>query len=100
MFSAGTVVFSLGTGRFIVRHNFSLRDALNCCLALVPAWLLLLVIAYVIQHAKLISIIPLFMAGLLGFLFPVFDVAFGFVLMGMIVTPALSDWRSKKIPLE
>lgn len=100
MLSAGSVVFSLGIGRFIVRHSFSFRDALNLCLTLVPAWLLLLVIAYVVQHAKLVSVIPLSMAGLLGFSFPVFDVAFGFVLMCMIVAPAFNDWRSKKIPLE
>lgn len=100
MVSAGAILFSVGTGRFVVRHSFGLIDALHCCLALVPAWLLLLVIAYVIQHARLASIIPLFLAGFLAFAFPVFDVAFGLALMSVIGAPAWSDWRIKKIPLE
>ena len=100
MFSAGAVLFSLGIGRFIVRYSFGSLDALHCCMALVPAWLLLLVIAYVVQHARLASVIPLFLAGFLAFSSPVFDVAFGLVLMGMIGAPALSDWRTKKIPIE
>ena len=45
--------------------HFGLTDALNCCLAVLPTALLLLVIAYVIQHARLASIIPLFTAGIL-----------------------------------
>lgn len=100
MFSAGAILFSIGTGRFVVRHSFGLMDALHCCLALVPAWLLLLVIAYVVQHARLASIIPLFLAGFLAFSSPVFDVAFALVLMGMIGAPAWSDRRITKIPLE
>jgi hypothetical protein len=100
IFSAGAALFSLGTGRFIVRHRFSLTDALHCCLAMVAAWLLLLVIAYVVQHGKLVSVVPLFLAGFLAFSFPVFDVAFGLVVMAMIGVPAVSDWRTKKIPLE
>jgi hypothetical protein len=100
IFSAGAALFSLGMGRFIVRHRFSLTDALHCCLAMFPAWLLLLVIAYVVQHARMASIIPLFLAGFLAFAFPVFDVAFGLALMGVIGAPAWSDWRTKKIPLE
>jgi hypothetical protein len=73
-------------------------DALYCCLAVIPAGLALLVLAYVVQHAKLVSVIPLFMAGVLVFSYPVFDVAFGLALIGAIAGPALSEWRTKGQP--
>lgn len=96
LFAVGTLLFLLGMGRFIVLHTFGWMDALYCCLAVVPAGLLLLVIAYVVQHAILVSVVPLFMAGLLALSSPVFDVALGLALMGAIVSPALSDWRTKQ----
>jgi len=71
-------------------------DALYCCLALVPAGLLLLVIAYVVQHAKLASVVPLALAGVLVFSSPVFDVALGLALVGAIAGPALSEWKNEK----
>jgi hypothetical protein len=89
-------LFLLGVGRFVLRHHFGFRDALYCCLALVPAGLLLLVIAYVVQHAKLASVVPLALAGVLAFSSPVFDVALGLALMGAIAGPVLSEWKNGK----
>jgi hypothetical protein len=91
----GGALFLLGAGRFVLRHSFGFMDALYCCLAVVPAGLLLLVMAYVVQHAKLASVVPLAAAGVLVFSSPIFDVAFGLALMGAIGGPALSDWKSK-----
>jgi len=96
----GTMLFLLGAGRFVVRHGFSFTDALYCCVAVVPAGLLLLVIAYVVQHARLVSVIPLLFAGLLVFSYPAFDVGFGLALMGAVVAPAWSNWKSKKTAME
>lgn len=92
----GGVLFLLGAARFVLRRHFGLIDALYCCLALVPAALLLLVLAYVIQHARLASVIPLFFAGVLVFSFPVFDIALGLALMGAIAGPALSEWKTER----
>jgi hypothetical protein len=100
LFSLGTMLFLLGGGRLVVRHSFSFTYALYCCVAVIPAGLLLLVIAYVVQHARLVSVIPLFFAGLLAFSYPTFDVAFGLALMGAVAAPALSDWRSKRNPIK
>lgn len=92
----GGALFLLGAARFILRHRFGFIDALHCCLAVVPAGLFLLVLAYVIQHAKLVSAIPLFVGGMLAFSFPVADVALGLALMGAIAGPALSERRYEK----
>ena len=81
-----------------LKHAFDgeLMDALYCCLALVLMGLLLLVIAYVVQHAMLASVIPLALAGVLAFSSPVFDVALGLALIGAIAGPALSEWKEDK----
>lgn len=92
----GGVLFVLGVGRFVLRHRFGLTDALYCCLTVLPVALLLLVLAYVIQHARLVSIIPLFAAGMLAFSSPIFDIALGMTLMGATVSPALRDWKNEK----
>ena len=76
------------------RHHFGFSDALHCCLAVVPAGFLLLVFDYVIHHARLVSVIPLFLAGMLIFSFPVFDVALGLALIAATAGPALSEWKS------
>jgi hypothetical protein len=94
--AVGGVLFLLGVGRFVQRHHFGFLDALYCCLALIPAGLLLLVIAYVVQHAKLASVVPLALAGVLAFSSPVFDVALGMALVGAIASPALSEWKNEK----
>ncbi len=96
----GAMLLLLGAGRFVVRQSFSFTDALYCCLAVVPAGLLLLVIAYVVQHARLVSVIPLLFAGLLVFSYPAFDVGFGLALMGAVVVPKWRDWRSEKTLVE
>jgi hypothetical protein len=91
-------LFLLGVGRFVQRHHFGFMDALYCCLALVPAGLLLLVIAYVVQHAKLASVVPLALAAVLVFSSLVFDVALGLALIGAIAGPALGEWKDGKPP--
>jgi hypothetical protein len=96
----GAMLFLLGTDRFVVRRSFSFTDALYCCVAVVPAGLLLLVIAYVVQHARLVSVIPLLFAGLLVLSYPAFDIALGLALMGAVVAPAWSNWKSGKAPME
>jgi hypothetical protein len=93
---SGGALFLLGAARFVFRHSFGFIDAIHCCLAVIPAALLLLVLAYVVQHARLVSVIPLFVAGVLIFTFPVFDVAVGAALMGAIAIPALSEWKNAK----
>ncbi len=94
------MLFLFGAGRFVVRHGFSFTDALYCCLAVVPAGLLLIVISYVVQHARLASVIPLLFAGLLVLSYPAFDVAFGLALMGAVGAPKWRDWRSEKTLVE
>jgi hypothetical protein len=78
----GMALFLFGAWRFVLKHHFGFLDAIHCCLAVIPAGLLLLVIAYVVQHAKLASVVPLAAAVALLFSSPVFDVALGLVLMG------------------
>lgn len=92
----GGLLFLLGVGRFVHRHHFGFMDALYCCLALIPVGLLLLVIAYVVQHAKLASVVPLALAVVLAFSSPIFDVALGLALMVAIAGPALSEWKTEK----
>jgi hypothetical protein len=94
----GGALLLLGVARFILRHRFDYMDAVYCCLAVVPAGLGLLVLAYVIQHTKVAAVIPLFVAGVLIFSYPIFDVAFGLALLGAIAGPALSEWRTKARP--
>ncbi len=95
--SMGILLFVLGVGRFVLRHRFGFMDALHCCLALVLSGILLLVIAYVVQHAVIASVIPIAAAGLLAFSSPVFDVALGLALMGVIAQSALSDRNTEAL---
>lgn len=92
----GGLLFFVGAMRFALSHRFTFIDAFHCCLAVVPAAVLLLVIAYVVQHARLASVIPVLAAGVLVFSFPVFDVALGMALMGAVAGPALSEWKNEK----
>jgi nicotinamide riboside transporter PnuC len=94
--AVGGALFLLGATRFVHRHRFGFIDALHCCLAVVAAGVLLLVFDYVVHHAKLVAIIPLFAAVVLIFSSPAFDVAVGLALMGAIVIPALSEWKDEK----
>jgi hypothetical protein len=95
--AVGGLLFLAGAARFVLRRRFDFIDALHCCLAVIPACLLLVVFDYVLHHARLTSVIPLFVAGVLVFTFPVFDVSFGAVLIGAIAGPALSDWKMKSV---
>ena len=96
VFAIGGLLFLLGVGRFVHQHRFGLADALYCCLTIIPAGLMLLVLDYVLHHARLVLIIPLAAAGMLIFSSPVFDVALGLVLMGAMAGPAWSEWRNEK----
>jgi len=93
---SGFVLFLVGSVRFALKHRFGPIDALYCCLAVVPAVLFLLVFSYVLQHAKMASIIPLFMGGIMIFSFPVIDVALGLAMLGVVAGPALGEWKNKK----
>ena len=93
---SGVVLFLVGSVRFVLKHRFGPVDALYCCLAVVPCGLFLLVFSYVLQHAKMASIIPLFMGGIMIFSFPVIDVALGLAMLGVVVGPALGEWKNKK----
>ncbi len=95
MMAFGGVLFLLGAGRFVLRHRFGFGDALHCCLAVIPAGLLLLVFDYVIHHARLVSVIPVIAAGMLVVSSPAFDVALGSVLMGVVASSALGDWKNQ-----
>lgn len=95
LLTCGASLFLVGAARFILRHHFSFSDALNCGLAVIPAGVLLLTFDYVLHHARLVSVIPLFLAGMLIFSFPVFDVALGLALMGAMAGPTLSDWKDE-----
>ena len=93
---SGVVLFLVGSVRFGLKHRFGPIDALYCCLAVVPAGLFLLVFSYVLQHAKMASIIPLFMGGIMIFSFPAIDVALGLAMLGVVAGPALGEWKNKK----
>ena len=93
--ACGVLLFLVGAARFVLRHHFGFTDAIHCALAVIPAGVLLLVFDYVLHHAKLVSVIPLFLAGLLLFSFPVFDVALGMALIAAMAGPTLSDWRNE-----
>jgi hypothetical protein len=92
---SGVVLFLAGAVRFFLRHRFGSFDALYCCLAIVPSGLFLLVFSYLLQHAKLASIIPLLMGGIMIFSFPAIDVTLGLTMMGGVAVPALGEWKNK-----
>ena len=93
--ACGVLLSLVGAARFVLRHHFSFSDALHCALAVIPAGVLLLVFDYVLHHAKLVLVIPLFLAGMLIFTFPVFDVALGVALMAATAGPALGEWKNE-----
>ena len=96
--ATGALLFVIGAGRFFLRHSFGTGDAVNCCLAIPAAGLLLLVFDYVFHHARLVTVIPLLAAGVLVVSSPVFDVSLGLTLMGAMLLPALSEWKTGKAP--
>ncbi len=92
---SGVVLFLVGSVRFVLKHRFGPIDALYCCFAIVPAGFFLFVFSYVLQHAKVASIIPLSMGGIMIFSFPAIDVALGLTMMGAVAVPALGRWKTK-----
>ena len=96
MAALGAGLFLFGAWRFFARHQFSYVDALYCCAAVIPAALLLLIFDYTIHHAKIAAVIPFIFCLLLITKFPVFDVAFGLVLMGAVAGPAMKERTEEK----
>jgi len=92
----GGLLFLLGAGRFALRHRFGFIDALYCCLAVIPAGSLLLIFDYVFHHARLVSTLLFFLAGILAVSSPVFDVALGVALIAAIAGPILREWKDEK----
>jgi hypothetical protein len=92
----GLVVLLLGARSFYLRGRFGLIDVLNCGLLLIPAAALLLLTSYVLQHAKFVVVMPIFLAGLLVRAYPSFAVALGLALIGAVVGPALSEWKEAR----
>lgn len=97
---SGVVLFLVGSVRLVLKHRFGPIDALYCCVAIVPAGFFLIVFSYVLQHAKVASIIPLFGGGIMVFSFPTIDVALGLTMMGFVAVPALEEWKNKKGQLQ
>ena len=94
--AVGGLLFLLGAGRFVLGRRFGFIDELYCCLAVVPAGSLLLVFNYVFHHARLVSILLFFLAGVLAVSSAAFDVALGVTLIGAIAGPALREWKDEK----
>jgi hypothetical protein len=94
--TVGISLFLFGVTRFVLRHHFGFSDALYCCLAIIPAGILLLVFDYVLHHAKLVSVIPLVAAVMFVVTSPAFDVGLGLALLGAVGGPALRDWKDEK----
>jgi len=94
----GVGVLLLGARGFYLRGHFGFVDALRCGLLLIPAAALLLVTSYVLQHARLVVVMPVLMAGLLVRAYPSFAVALGLALIGAIVGPVFGEWTRKTTP--
>jgi hypothetical protein len=89
-------ILLVGARGFYLRAHFGFVDALYCGLLLIPAALLLLLTSYVLQHARLVAVMPLVMAALLVRAYPSFAVAMGLALAGAIIGPALSEWKDAR----
>jgi hypothetical protein len=92
----GVGILLLGARGYYLRGHFGFADALHCGLLLIPAAALLLLTSYVFQHAKLVVVMPVFIAAVLIRAYPAFAVALGLALAGAIVGPALSEWNDAK----
>ena len=88
----GTGLVVLGARGFLLRGHFGSIDAVYCILMLVPAAVLLLLGSFIVQHARLVAVMPLFIALLLVLSSPAFSVALGFALLWAIVGPILGKW--------
>jgi nicotinamide riboside transporter PnuC len=94
--SIGVAVLFFGARAFYRRGHFGFVDALYCLLMLIPAAAYLLVTSYVLQHARLVVVIPLFLAVVLVRGYPAFAVALGLALIGVIVDGALRNWKDAR----
>ncbi len=92
----GAILLLLGAWRFVHAARFGPMDVLYCCLAVIPAMLLLLVFDYVLHHAILVTVIPLVVVLALIASSPAFDVALGLALVGAIAMPALNEWKQER----
>ena len=92
----GMGILLLGARGFYLRGHFGFADALHCGLLLIPAATLLLLTSYVFQHAKLVVVMPVFMAAVLIRAYPAFAMALGLALVGAVVGPALSEWKDAR----
>jgi hypothetical protein len=92
----GLGVLLLGARDFYLRDHFEFVDALRCGLLIIPAAALLLLTSYVLQHAKLVVVMPLFVAGMLVRAYPSFAVALGLALLAAMVGPPLREWRDAR----
>ena len=94
---AGLGAIVIGVFGFVHRGHFGWIDALTSVGMLIPAGALLLVTSYVIQHARLVAIMPLFFAGTLVIRYPTFAVALGLALIAAIVGPLAEEWNTKRV---
>jgi hypothetical protein len=92
----GIALLLFGARGFYLRGHFGLVDALYCVLLLIPAAVLLLVTSYVLQHARLVVVMPLFVGVILVRAQPAFAVALGLSLIGVIVDGALREWKDAR----
>ncbi len=91
--AAGGALLLVGAARFYINGGFGITTALYCCLVVIPAAMLLLMFDYVLHHAKLVAIMPLLFALVLILSSPVFDVAMGLALMGVVAGPLINERR-------
>jgi hypothetical protein len=83
----------IGVLGFVHLGHFGWIDAVVCAALLIPAGVFLLVTSYVIQHARLVAIMPLVVAAMLVSRSPAFAVAFGLALIAAIVGPLAEEWN-------
>ena len=92
----GVAIALYGARTFYMRGHFGLADLARCAALLIPAGLFLLVTSYVIQHARLVAVIPLLAGAVLVIGNPSFAVALGVVLVGAMAVPALQEWWASR----
>jgi hypothetical protein len=96
MTGIGVGLTALGARGYLLRGHIGWIDAFYSLLMLVPAAVLLLLEAYLFQHAKLVAVMPLFIAILLVKDYPAFAVALGLALLALTVGPLIQERFSPK----
>lgn len=92
----GLVLLLLGARGYYVSGHFGFSDGLTCAVLLVPAAFLLLVTGYLIQHAKVVGVLPVLFAALTAKKYDSFAVAMGVALIGVVAIPAINEWKRSK----